>query len=242
MKTNFGMLVLLALMTLLTISCEKEPSASFDVGNNLYSGEDISFTNTSSDADSYLWDFGDGEESTEMNPTHFYNSPGNYTVTLTAKNDDGTNSTSKSLTISQGTQLHLDVMLDGTSTRVSNIEIRLFDTYNDWANWTNVLLKSTTDAYGEIDIIGVLPIVYYIDAYYQTTYGYWSNWDLGYMTEALVLHQINNYNIYIEYTESKKVGSKSNYIIKRIEPVHSNVLKLKSTSEIPSGKVFYKAK
>lgn len=239
---NTKSIILFAFLISLIVSCEKEPSASFDVGSNLYSGEDISFTNTSSDADSYMWDFGDGEESTEMNPTHYYKSPGNYTVTLTATNDDGSNSTSKALTISQGTQLHLNVMYEGSLNAASNFEIRLFDTYDDWFNWTNVLLESKTDDYGEIDIIGVSTIVYYIDAYYETAYGYWSNWDLGYMTDALVLHEVNNYNVYVEYTASKKAGAKSNYIIKRIEPAHSNVLELKSTSKEPSGKVFHKVK
>jgi len=34
----------------------------------------------------YLWDFGDGNTSTDMSPVHQYALPGNYTVTLTASN------------------------------------------------------------------------------------------------------------------------------------------------------------
>ncbi|MBK8847836.1 MAG: PKD domain-containing protein [Bacteroidetes bacterium] len=44
----------------------------------------VSFTNTSLFANSYLWDFGDGDTSTLENPTHQYNATGTYTVTLTA--------------------------------------------------------------------------------------------------------------------------------------------------------------
>lgn len=44
----------------------------------------VNFTNTSSDATEYLWDFGDGNTSLDENPAHTYNSPGIYTVTLTA--------------------------------------------------------------------------------------------------------------------------------------------------------------
>jgi len=36
---------------------------------------------------SWKWDFGDGTNSTEKNPVHTYNSSGQYTVTLTEKND-----------------------------------------------------------------------------------------------------------------------------------------------------------
>jgi len=40
----------------------------------------------------WLWDFGDETESTEQNPTHFYESNGTYNVSLTVTNAYGTNS------------------------------------------------------------------------------------------------------------------------------------------------------
>jgi gliding motility-associated-like protein len=44
----------------------------------------ISFTNTSSgDAQSFLWDFGDGNTSVDVNPTHTYVSEGTYEIRLT---------------------------------------------------------------------------------------------------------------------------------------------------------------
>lgn len=45
----------------------------------------IDFSSSESvwDIESYLWDFGDGEISTEANPTHRYEKPGNYEVKLT---------------------------------------------------------------------------------------------------------------------------------------------------------------
>ena len=44
----------------------------------------VHFYNSSTNATSYLWDFGDTTTSTESNPVHLYNSAGEYTVTLTA--------------------------------------------------------------------------------------------------------------------------------------------------------------
>lgn len=60
-----------------------ELASSFD-----YTSENLTttFNNTSVNALSYLWDFGDGAASTEINPVHTYSSPGTYTVVLTASN------------------------------------------------------------------------------------------------------------------------------------------------------------
>jgi PKD repeat protein len=44
----------------------------------------ITFTNLSANATSYLWDFGDGTTSTTENPTHVYSNLGVFNVTLTA--------------------------------------------------------------------------------------------------------------------------------------------------------------
>lgn len=48
----------------------------------------VNFSNESSNAITYEWDFGDGETSTDENPTHVYTEPGVYTVTLFADGGD----------------------------------------------------------------------------------------------------------------------------------------------------------
>ncbi len=44
----------------------------------------VNFTNQSTGASEYLWDFGDGQTSTETHPSHLYTQTGHYTVTLRA--------------------------------------------------------------------------------------------------------------------------------------------------------------
>jgi PKD repeat protein len=52
----------------------------------------VSFTNLSSGAINYSWDFGDGNTSVSVNPTNTYTNAGSYTVSLTAVGAGGTNS------------------------------------------------------------------------------------------------------------------------------------------------------
>jgi gliding motility-associated-like protein len=47
-------------------------------------GDSVRFTNTSNDATSYIWNFGNGSTSTIANPAHAYTTAGNYNVGLTA--------------------------------------------------------------------------------------------------------------------------------------------------------------
>jgi len=46
----------------------------------------VAFTNTSQNATSFFWDFGDGQTSTQAEPLHTYTAPGTYTVKLRATN------------------------------------------------------------------------------------------------------------------------------------------------------------
>ncbi len=62
------------------------PEASFTSISNMLT---VDFMNTSTNANSYLWDFGDNETSALENPTHVYDAYGTYDVTLTAYNECG---------------------------------------------------------------------------------------------------------------------------------------------------------
>ncbi|HOY32267.1 MAG TPA: C25 family cysteine peptidase [Bacteroidales bacterium] len=72
------------------------PSAdfSFTVNNST-----VDFTDLSTNATTYSWDFGDGNTSILANPTHTYAASGSYTVQLTVNNGCGTNTVSKNVVI-----------------------------------------------------------------------------------------------------------------------------------------------
>ncbi len=70
---------------LLSTSCQKEPNASFTVSKPKFTaGETVNFYNNSDDAKSFEWDFGDGTNSTEEDPSKIYDKSGVYTVQLRA--------------------------------------------------------------------------------------------------------------------------------------------------------------
>lgn len=90
----------LALLTMM--SCQKEPIASFILEDTLVNIEDtVMFINTSVDADTYLWDFGDGHKSIETSPIHIYTEKGIYTISLIAfsKNEKAQNIAQKTITV-----------------------------------------------------------------------------------------------------------------------------------------------
>jgi len=67
--------------------------------------QSVTFTDTSSDSDSSIsswsWNFGDGDTSSSQNPTHAYDTSGDFTITLNITDSHGaTNQTTKSITIS----------------------------------------------------------------------------------------------------------------------------------------------
>jgi hypothetical protein len=59
-----------------------EPKAKFTP--TFLDPKTVQFQNTSTHSDRYLWDFGDGDTSTMVNPQHTYKSAGKYAVKLTA--------------------------------------------------------------------------------------------------------------------------------------------------------------
>lgn len=69
-----------------TVTVYKKPTAAFTVAAAEYClGDTVKVNNTSSDANSYVWFWGDGQSSTGIDPVHVYQVAGNYTIYLRAE-------------------------------------------------------------------------------------------------------------------------------------------------------------
>ncbi len=72
------------------------PQGNFDYVTN---GATVSFTNTTEDADSFFWRFGDGNSSDVEEPEHTYSAGGEYTVLLLSTNECGTDTAFQTITL-----------------------------------------------------------------------------------------------------------------------------------------------
>ena len=73
------------------------PVAGFGADKTeIFPGTEVQFTDLSThNPDTWEWDFGDGNTSTEQNPVHAYSETGTYTVTLTVTNSYGESTETK---------------------------------------------------------------------------------------------------------------------------------------------------
>ena len=104
MKKSIISLLSAAFLAVGLVGCEDEllPTAGFSYEPaEVTAYQEISFTNTSSDADTYSWDFGDESTSTDMDPTHVYTAAGTYTVKLVATNADGENTYEEDIVVGE---------------------------------------------------------------------------------------------------------------------------------------------
>ncbi len=91
----------------------------------------VQFVNKSIYGESYTWDFGDKQYSSDKNPMHTYYIPGNYIVKLTVHNIAGESVTSSIVTVYQNPSAILDAYPTNV---VNNEQIVIFYSYSYFAD------------------------------------------------------------------------------------------------------------
>ena len=123
---NLSLLLIISLFFL--SACDKEnpvedpPVAAFTIANDgCIAPCTVNFTNTSTNATTYLWDFGDGTAtSADASPAHLYNNAGTYTAKLTATGEGGTHTATKTVTIN-APQYFITFKADNTPVSLSEV-------------------------------------------------------------------------------------------------------------------------
>lgn len=188
----------ISLIVITLLSSCKKPIASFTLSsNNVSVGDTVYFANTSTDAYNYIWNFGDGNKSTDVNPTHVYTSQGAYIISLTASNRINANDdqASAGLTAIQTTDIEFTVYYYGTTQKVENCKIQIFKE-GEWEN--ELIYEGYTNKNGTVRFKN-------IDSYYRYSYEaekynnsiLYSAYDgISDITD----YKLNHYNIYISDT------------------------------------------
>lgn len=103
-----------------------KPVISFTfTGANAWAPAAVSFSNTTTHAAAYKWNFGDNHTSTEGNPVHIYAEGGTYIVKLVAAGSGGTDSSTQVLTI-----------LDAPTTlKIKSVVLTGCSFTNSWGNY-----------------------------------------------------------------------------------------------------------
>lgn len=102
---------LIGILAFILLSCEEAemPMALFDYQID---GITVQFTNYSTDATTFMWDFGDGNTSTDENPLHEYTESGNYIITFTATGEGGSKTIKEMLKIQKPPLIQIDGSTD----------------------------------------------------------------------------------------------------------------------------------
>lgn len=174
--------IILSALPLFIAGCQKDPYANASITPNpAYVGEDITFTNLSTNTDYTEWDMGDGYTSTAYNVVHSYYDPGNYTVTQRSFRDKGGMNAASFVVEVIGSEVTIVVKEYWDEYVIPDVEIYLFLTLDDWDTGDIDLAIGPyyTNKYGEVTIDGLSYQKYYVDAYYRVGNEGYVNWDLG---------------------------------------------------------------
>ena len=197
-----------ALIVVIFASCEYEPYSDFSVDyDQVVPGEVVSFTNYSSTANHFEWDFGDGTYSNASNPSHYYSHEGVYTVKLSAFN--GSNVDYSFLTIEvYSTTLEIEVREYYSDELIPWVNVVIYPTEYDYTYFEAEVFRGRTDYSGTVTIKDMYTQSYYIDVYNDL----YNNFTLAF-EDMNFIHTLPlehaTHNVFIAYVDYDPVGFKS---------------------------------
>ena len=202
------------------------PVADFSVTSTTVKvGETVNFTNLSTGAQLYDWDFGDGGYSSDYDASYYWLDPGVYTVTLTASDNNGNyDVVSTTITVvAAAADLEIIVKEYYDEYVVPDASVILYPTLDDWDNQTNAIEEKFTDANGRVVFRGLTPgRVYYVDVYEQ----YHDNYQLAaedvawIETQVLQPDVLNSFFAYVDYYPPSKKTSATR---KELKVIHGQM-------------------
>lgn len=166
----------------------------------------VEFTNLSSGAINYFWNFGDGNNSTQTNPSYFYQNPGEYQVFLVATNSNGCVDTFN---------LTTKIIAELEST------IEIPNAFSPNPNGSNGGLFSSTDTNNDV----FHPVIKGIDKYELNIFSRWGEllfvskdiaigWD-GYYKGALCTQDVYVWKINATTLDGKKINKTGDLLLLR---------------------------
>ena len=221
LKRKLKYVAIVATITALA-SCSKssttsppKPMANFTLQSSRQTAPDtVTFSNSSLNAASYLWDFGDGSsKSNSINPSHIYTKGGAYTIKLIATSATGaTDSTINTISIINPTELKVKV-IDNLGNPISGAVVTLYNNKSDYNNFANAVATTTTNTNGYMYFSSNTSSISTVAYYYYISYGCKDNvHNATHFSTPLVANTLNTYNDILLSSEGtiKVVNNSSN--------------------------------
>lgn len=199
-------LLIIAAAVLLLNSCVidssiENPYAAFQVNYDLViPGESVYFSNYSTNASRYEWDFGDGTFSSLPSPSHYYLNEGLYEVRLAAYYGNRVDYAYMTIEVYE-TTLEVEVVEYYSGNLIPNANVVVYASEFDYNNFYQPVARGYSDSYGAVIFKGMRSEIFYIDV----VNNYYNNYtlaaeDINFIKTLPLEHAKHNiFTAYVDY-------------------------------------------
>ena len=211
------------ILPMILLSCTKDPEADFFIEiDKAKIGQEIFFHNTSQNAESYEWDFGDGYMSTDKHPVYKYSLTGTYDVTLTAFSKKGEQDRAiMTINVVEPSLLVVEVIEYWDEYPVEDASVILYKSLIDWDNQENMIIEGFTDEDGIVVFSDLDPLVHYVDVWEENHDNYLlKEEDVSFITtQQIIPDKIQWFVAWVDYVEHTKGANRGEreMVIKKLE-------------------------